>query len=43
VEVVLEEVGQAGYGQVAHLSPPTARRVRAALTAALKELGEDVG
>jgi hypothetical protein len=43
VEVVIEEVGRAGYGQVAHLAPQTARRMRAALAAALKELGEDVG
>jgi len=43
VEVVLEEVGRAGYGQVAHLSPSTARRVQVALVSALKELGEDVG
>jgi hypothetical protein len=43
VEVVLEEVGQPGYGLVGHLSPQTVRRLRAALAAALKELGEDVG
>jgi hypothetical protein len=41
VELTLEEVGRAGYGQVAHLSPDTARRLRAALTQALKDLGED--
>ena len=41
IELTLEEVGKAGYGQVAHLSPETARRVRSALTAALKDLGED--
>jgi hypothetical protein len=40
VELVLEEVGQAGYGQVAHLAPATARRVGNALSKALKELGE---
>ncbi len=41
VELTLEEVGKAGYGQVAHLSPDTARRLRSAITSALKELGED--
>ncbi len=41
VELTLEEVGKPGYGQVAHLAPDTARRIRSALTAALKELGED--
>ena len=42
VEMTLEEVGQPGRGVVAHLSPATARRVRAALATALKELGEPV-
>ena len=42
VEIVLEEVGRAGYGQVAHLAPDTTRRLQAALASALKELGEDV-
>ena len=41
VELVLEEVGRAGYGQVAHLSTSTARRLSAALVKALRELGED--
>ena len=41
VELTLEEMGKPGYGQVAHLSPATARQLRAALTTALKELGED--
>ena len=40
VEVTLEEVGQAGRGVVAHLAPATARRLRAALATALRELGE---
>ena len=43
VELTLEEVGQAGRGVVAHLSPATARRVRAALGLALKEMGEPAG
>lgn len=42
VEVTLEEAGQAGRGVVAHLSPATARRLRAALATALKEMGEPV-
>jgi hypothetical protein len=40
VEVTLEESGQAGRGVVAHLAPATARRLRAALATALKEMGE---
>ena len=40
VVLTIEEVGQAGYGLVAHLSPPLARRLRAALGDALKEIGE---
>jgi hypothetical protein len=43
VELTLEEVGQAGRGVVAHLSPSTARRLRAALAVALKDLGEPAG
>jgi hypothetical protein len=42
VELTLEEAGQAGRGVVAHLAPATARRVRAALATALKEMGEPV-
>jgi hypothetical protein len=41
VELTLEEVGRAGYGQVAHLSPEGARKLRAALTTALRDLGEE--
>jgi hypothetical protein len=41
VELVLEEVGEAGYGQVAHLAPATARQLCNALGNALSELGED--
>ena len=40
VELTLEESGQAGRGVVAHLAPATARRLRAALATALKEMGE---
>jgi len=43
VELTLEEVGQAGRGVVAHLAPATARRLRAALAAALREMGEPAG
>jgi len=40
VELTVEEVGRPGAGLVGHLAPHTARRLRAALKAALKEIGE---
>lgn len=40
VELTIEEVGRPGYGQVAHLSPDTARQLQAALGRALKDLGQ---
>jgi hypothetical protein len=40
VELTLEEVGQPGAGLVAHLSPATARRMRALLKTALQDIGE---
>ena len=40
VVLTLEEVGHAGTGVVAHLSPDGARRLREALALALRELGE---
>ena len=40
VELTLEESGRPGTGLVAHLSPSTARRLRAALATALREMGE---
>jgi hypothetical protein len=43
VVVTMEEAGRAGYGNVAHLAPDTARRLRAAIAAALREIGEDPG
>jgi hypothetical protein len=43
VELTLEEAGQAGRGVVAHLSPASARRLRAALATALREMGEPAG
>ena len=42
VELTVEEVGKQGAGLVGHLSPSTARRLRAALATALREIGEDV-
>jgi hypothetical protein len=41
VELTLEEQGQRGRGVIAHLSPASARRLRAALTTALRHLGEE--
>lgn len=43
VVLTLEEIGAAGAGLVAHLSPPLARRLRIALRDALVEIGEDAG
>ena len=43
VELTLEEEGGHGTGVVAHLAPATARRLRGALAAALREVGEDPG
>jgi hypothetical protein len=43
VQLMLEHVGAAGTGLVAHLDPARARRLRTALRNALKELGEDPG
>ena len=43
VEVTVEDEGANGTGVTAHLAPATARRVRAALAVALREVGEDPG
>jgi hypothetical protein len=43
VVLTLEEIGHSGTGVVAHLAPVTARRLRGAVAAALRELGEDPG
>ena len=43
VELVLEDVGRAGAGTVAHLAPGTARELRLLLATALREIGEDAG
>ena len=43
VELVLEEIGHARLGTVAHLAPATARHLRRAIAAGLREIGEDPG
>jgi hypothetical protein len=43
VELNIEEMGRNGEGLTAHLSPGTARRLRTALGAALREVGEPPG
>ena len=40
VELVGEELGRPGAGMNAHLAPATARRLRADLARALREIGE---
>jgi hypothetical protein len=40
VELTVEEVGRPGAGLVGHLAPATARRLRAAVARALREMGE---
>jgi hypothetical protein len=40
IELTVEEAGRAGTGLVGHFSPASARRLRAALALALKEIGE---
>jgi len=43
VELTVEDEGRSGTGLVAHLAPATARRLRAALASALKDVGEETG
>ena len=43
VELTVEEAGKNGAGLVGHFSPDSARRLRAALATALREMGEDPG
>ncbi len=43
VELTVEEAGRPGAGLVGHLSPATARRLRAALATALRDIGENPG
>ena len=40
VVVTVEEMGRAGAGVVLHLNADTARRLRAALASALREIGQ---
>ena len=42
VELTVEDEGRSGTGLTAHLAPATARRLRAALAAALRDVGEKV-
>jgi hypothetical protein len=43
VELTVEDEGRSGTGLVAHFAPATARRLRAALAAALRDVGEETG
>jgi hypothetical protein len=43
VELHVEDEGRNGTGLTAHMAPDTARRLRASLAAALRDLGEDPG
>jgi hypothetical protein len=43
VELTVEEAGKQGAGLVGHLAPESARRLRAALAVALREMGEAPG
>jgi len=43
VSLTVEDIGGAGLGVIAHLDPAGARRLRAALADALKEVGEPPG
>lgn len=43
VVLTVEEVGRPGTGLVGHLSPSMARRLRAAIRDALREIGETPG
>jgi hypothetical protein len=43
VELTVEEEGKPGTGLVGHFAPDTARRIRAALATALRDIGEDPG
>jgi hypothetical protein len=42
VELTLEEKGRSGTGLTAHFAPTTARKLRAALASALREIGEPI-
>ena len=43
IVLTLEEMGRAGAGIIAHLAPDNARRLRAAVADALREVGESTG
>jgi hypothetical protein len=43
IVLTVEEVGRAGAGVIAHLSPAGARRLRSAIADALREVGEEPG
>lgn len=43
VVLTVEEVGRPGEGLVIHLTPPLARRLRAAIADALREVGAEAG
>lgn len=43
IVLTVEELGNAGAGLVAHLSPDHARRLRTALHDALREIGQPTG
>jgi hypothetical protein len=43
IELTVEEMDRPGTGLVAHLAPATARRLRAALATALRDIGVDPG
>ena len=43
IVLTVEEVGDPGAGLIAHLGPDLARRLRAALADALREIGEATG
>jgi hypothetical protein len=43
VSLTVEDLGGAGMGVIAHLDPAGARRLRAAIADALREVGEDPG
>ena len=42
IELTIEEEGSPGAGLAGHLSPDSARRLRAAITTALREIGEEI-
>jgi hypothetical protein len=43
IVLTMEEVGLAGAGLIAHLTPSVARRLRVAIRDGLREVGEDTG